>query len=190
MIAVDIALLPPKEVVQEIIKATSKLNHDTYPMQGADSYIPHITLRQGYMREEDIESTLLELQSLELDALDLVGSKIYSVLAPGTETEIACLEIDKTPGLMKLHEAVMELSSITQQGEGGFFDVGEPNMDPYIKTFAKEGAYEKFRPHITLGEGKSADLKLPMKFRASRVAICHLGKWWTCARILREYELQ
>ena len=43
---------------------------------------------------------------------------------------------------------------------------------------------DDFNPHITLGEGVVDKLDGPIKYSDSRLAICHLGTYCTCRKIL------
>lgn len=51
-----------------------------------------------------------------------------------------------------------------------------------------------FFPHIATGYGEGieikADVKFPIKFRASTLAICHLGDHYTCRKILWSEKLR
>jgi hypothetical protein len=62
-----------------------------------------------------------------------------------------------------------------------------------ISTYWVEEYYEnnlnRFRPHITLGEGRLKQLKKPIYFNTNRLALCHLGSYCTCRDILAEVSL-
>jgi hypothetical protein len=47
-----------------------------------------------------------------------------------------------------------------------------------------------YQPHISLGVGKVKPLKEPISFTASHFAVCHLGNFNTCRKILKEWVLK
>jgi len=68
----------------------------------------------------------------------------------------------------------------------------------WIKNYSEKSSFEKFFPHITIGYGEISDLPFgsceagtfPMKFTASKIALCHLGNHCTCRKILTSVELK
>jgi hypothetical protein len=55
----------------------------------------------------------------------------------------------------------------------------------WISNYARKSSFENFKPHITLGFGKAEIKKvIKLKFKAQKLAICHLGNHCTCRRVL------
>ena len=44
----------------------------------------------------------------------------------------------------------------------------------WIRDYPEKSSFEKFFPHITIGYGQINDVSFPVKFAASRLALCHL----------------
>lgn len=61
----------------------------------------------------------------------------------------------------------------------------------WVARFAEDASLRRYRPHVTLGRGvPPADPALPLRFRARRLALCHLGPDCTCAAVLAETRLR
>jgi hypothetical protein len=58
----------------------------------------------------------------------------------------------------------------------------------WINGYFKNSSFENFKPHITTGFGKIDSVVLPIYFNASKLAICHLGNFCTCRKILAFVE--
>jgi hypothetical protein len=56
----------------------------------------------------------------------------------------------------------------------------------YVKDFRERFGGAHFDPHVTLGFGESASRQEPFEFEANRLAICHVGNFNTCRRVLYE----
>jgi hypothetical protein len=46
-----------------------------------------------------------------------------------------------------------------------------------------------FHPHITVGFGETCKFQLPIDFTASKIALCHLGNYCTCRKVILSSEL-
>jgi len=70
---------------------------------------------------------------------------------------------------------------------------GEDVSTYWIKNYPKESSFENFFPHITIGigevEGEISGIKFPIKFNASKLALCHLGNYCTFRKIFLSYDL-
>jgi 2'-5' RNA ligase len=65
-----------------------------------------------------------------------------------------------------------------------------PSARRWVRRFARDAAFTRYRPHVTLGYGAApADPRLPATFHARRLALVHLGDHCTCARVLAERRL-
>ena len=99
--------------------------------------------------------------------------------------------MDKSARLQKLHEAAIEkfkpLLSYDARSEY-FFDVPKTEkLGEYWQSRGPEkNILDKYSPHITLGFGEKTVLKESVNFTANRIAICHLGRYSTCRKILHE----
>ena len=64
-------------------------------------------------------------------------------------------------------------------------------MFNYIQNFIIDSSYDKFNPHITIGDGIIEKPNyLPLKFKTSILGLYHLGNYCTCRKVLYETELK
>jgi hypothetical protein len=76
--------------------------------------------------------------------------------------------------------------------------VGYPAVHPasveWVNRYRTAAAFDRFSPHITIGIGRFGEERerprLPLSGVASRLALCHLGDYCTCRKILFETELK
>ncbi|MFH0713324.1 MAG: hypothetical protein V1722_02200 [Candidatus Micrarchaeota archaeon] len=184
-LAVDIVLLPPEwvmdkaiEINKRLVKVGSKLVLDKQKV------IPHMSLAMGVLEE----AYLLEVS-------EILSSKIAPKFMPielhvtgGDKEEGNGFSIERTPKLQALHEEVMQsfLPFFTYEApQETYFCEINPQSFKFLPSFKKEHAFENFNPHITLGKGNAGELE-SFKFTATRIAICHLGDYNTCRKILFE----
>jgi hypothetical protein len=103
------------------------------------------------------------------------------------------MEVDKTPALMQLHEEWMEaLRGLERPGGGtdAFFDEDARLRDVlWVTGYRLKSSFHHYRPHITLGHGSQPPAIEPRGFEVDTVAVCHLGKFCTCRKVLREWRI-
>jgi hypothetical protein len=59
----------------------------------------------------------------------------------------------------------------------------------WVTTYRVKASFGAFTPHITLGHAAAPPAIEPIVFDASTLAACHLGRFCTCRRILRQWTL-
>jgi glycosyltransferase domain-containing protein len=202
-IAVDIVLLPPDEIMDKVIEANQVLlkTFDNKIVLNKQNCFPHLSLAMGCINKDDIPKidTVLKDIANKFSPLALTISDIRAG-AISTGEKVSGFEIERTPDLQLLHETVMR--KISQYFT---YDVSldmiyalpdqqvEEVTTYWIKNYAEESSFERFRPHITTGigevEGENGGIKFPIKFNASKLALCHLGNYCTCGEILFFREL-
>ncbi len=206
--AVDFVLIPPKEIITKIIKLNRKLKrdyNDTRIVLDKEKCFPHISLLMGILPEENLPLAQKILTQIDLTAqrinLSLTNLVSEDIPAKDRTLKIAGFELSKSGLLYKLHEDILKKirpylleKNISKEMMYGSFEIDEkdtPWMFPYIKNFKKNSSGKKFNPHITIGDGevKKPDY-LPLSFTADRLAICHLGNYCTCRKILIEEKLE
>ena len=108
--------------------------------------------------------------------------------------KVSVFEIEKTKDLQSLHEKVMkkvgsyfsfDVSSDMIYGDE---EVAETTL-LWIKNYPEKVSYENYFPHITIGYGEIENIPFPIKFKASRLALCHLGNHCTCRKVLVSIDL-
>jgi hypothetical protein len=102
--------------------------------------------------------------------------------------------VEKNARLQLLHETVLaELQpflapDVTADVIYGRGQVAESTLD-WIKNYREKSSFENFFPHITIGYGQMKDLPSPIRFAASKLALCHLGNHCTCRKIIVSINL-
>lgn len=193
--AVDIVLLPSISMTETAIAVNRKLAKESHQKINfdRDNSLPHISLAMGVIDSSDIKKVSNELASIV---------KEFSVMAlqalPGVINQYSCdFTIPAIPDLQKLHERVMDnckkyfdfnaqLSMFSTPAE-----VEEPTP-MWVNKFLTNSSYQNFRPHITLGTGdlNKLGLEYPIDFEAPTLALCHLGNYCTCRKVLFSQNLE
>lgn len=197
-IAVDVVLLPPEETMDLVIEVNRELLKTFHNkiVLNKESCLPHISLAMGGIEEKDLIAIEKILQKVaeEFSAMELKAINIYANIIP-TGKKVSGFEIEKINKLQLLHEIIMEklipyftyditldmLYSPSQTEEVTLF---------WVKNYLKNSSFEKYFPHITIGFGETDKVDLPIIFTASKLALCHLGNYCTCRKILFSTKLK
>jgi 2'-5' RNA ligase len=202
-IAVDIVLIPSDEVANLAIEASnsiSKTRDGKIHLNRQDS-LPHISLAMGCIKENNVERIDKTLSDITegFSPIPMIISGIQIEGIP-TKEKVSCLKIENSHAIQLLHETIMKRMS-----QYLTFDVSldmiflSPNEIfeectlNWIRNFKKESSFEKFSPHITLGigelKGENIDTTFPMEFTATQLALCNLGNYCTCRKVISTYNL-
>ena len=197
-IAVDAVLLPSDTMASRAVEANKKLLKQAGSKIVLDkkNCLPHISLAMGCIEEKDI----IDIEKI----LDAIGKR-YCVqelkvigIRVGTNSvgeKVSVFQIEKTDILQSLHEEVMWglipyfKYEITSDMVFSPPRAGKSTL-LWIRDYAEKASFENFLPHITIGYGEMDKFSFPMKFTASRLALCHLGNHCTCRKILASTELK
>ena len=185
-IAIDVALLPPEEVMDTAIEFNQK-SDPKFELSKTDRR-PHITLSQAVIDEADFD----EVRS----SLEEIASKFQplNLEAEITNDPATFLRIALTKPLADLHQAIMKgidkLVSYDAQAEH-FLDseVRESSLE-YVRNFRTNAAFKNFDPHISIGVNEKVEEKHPLSFTVDRLTVCHLGNYNPCRKILWEAHLK
>lgn len=190
LLALDVALLPPPDVARRAVELSASLPEEGSQGLRLDAeHLPHVTLMQCYAREneigaafERIDQTVAAQPPLRLE-----------VTGAGQSGHTLWMAIARTPDLVALHERLMDaLRGLERQhaGPAAFFE-GEGRVGDvvWVAGYRLKSSLERFTPHITLGHGAAPPAIEPFAFEASTLAACHLGRFCTCRRVLREWAL-
>ncbi len=200
-IAVDVALLPPEEIADLAIK----LNHELVGPEKnkiilgkkEGEAMPHMTLLMGCVEEGD----LMEMGKMGEEIsnnISLLELGIYGVDEEiiRKNTLVSSLGIRKIPEIQNFHEKVLREFQNFFRGSASremFYNPLKVSMEEfsYIDQFPQVAGLAKFYPHFTLGLGKivKSGVNFPIEFKPARLAICHLGDYYTCRKILWSKEL-
>jgi len=213
-IAVDAVLLPSDEMMDKAIEANKELLKQRigFPQGGVPDKIvldrknclPHISLAMGCIDEKDIAVIEKILQTIakqhSLGQLSVIAVRV------GTNSvgeKVSVFKVERTKTLQLLHKEVMRrLAPYFSYDVTADMVLSPPEASEstllWIKNYPEKSSFENFSPHITIGYGELNDFSfgsrevgaLPIKFTASRLALCHLGNHCTCRKILASTEIE
>jgi len=176
--------------------------------------LPHISLAMGCIEDSDISAAGKVLEEIAeqnpAGELKVVGVQVTEN-TKGEKT--SAFKVEKTQQLQSIHERVSQeltryfSSDVTRdmiyggnevdstlrpfdfaQGRLRSERAGPPRVAEttllWIRSYREKSSFERFSPHITIGYGQAEALAGPIEFRASQLALCHLGNHCTCRKVL------
>jgi 2'-5' RNA ligase len=192
LIAVDVAILPPPAVADRAIELSASLSNDQSQglLLGRGDYRPHITLLQQFV-STDALSAFLERVG---EVVQQTRSIALRVTGGGIGSSSIWMSIDRTPALVDLHSQVLDEALPFEREPGdasAFFDNDARDRDvQWVTGYRGSSSGPSFQPHITLGHAVRPPAIEPFDFEATTVAACHLGRFCSCRRVLREWSLR
>lgn len=191
-IAIDAALLLPEKINKICIELNRKKDADAYSDLGKKNNHPHITLAMGVVDEKElpkVESKLKDI-SKEFSSLKLEIVGLYFQMNPEKKKSYG-FTIKQTSELKELHRRVMKellpVLSYDVRNEMFFLDSDEKFYETskfWVENYAKKhSSPNKYHPHISLKCRNASYTKFPIKFSASKIAVCQLGNYCTCRKI-------
>jgi 2'-5' RNA ligase len=190
-VAIDIAILPPPEVANRAIALSAALpaGESQGLRLGAD-YPPHITLTQQFIPSQSLDTLLARLDSVLRDRAPLH----LRVAGRGKGSNSVWMSIERSPELVTLHEHLLQAAEpfeVTTGDSSAFFGDDARDRDVrWVREFRQQSSLDRFTPHITLGHASEPPVIEPMAFVATSVAVCHLGRFCTCRRVIRAWDLR
>ena len=189
MIALAVAILPPPDISRQAIELSAKLpQHESVGLRLGGDVLPHVTLTQQFVPGEEIDTVLDRVGS----ALVGLAPLRLSVTGAGRGRRSVWMAIDRTPALMELHRQLMDALHAFERTGGtatAFFNSDARVGDvEWVAGFRRNSSYEAFTPHITLGYAATLPFVEPVTFDATTIAACHLGRFCTCRRVLRQWK--
>lgn len=188
-LAIDVVILPPKRIADLCIT----VNHDDPKRNltlNSTNHLPHITVLMGIIKESDIKTIDTNLRKIAKKYL-LINLKITGFMCNMNGKIKSCaFDIKLSDQLIKLQKQIINQLKpylIGSNVEKAMFydkDISEGSLN-WVKTFSKAQLGKNYKPHITLHTSNPKYDKLPVKFTASRLALCHLGHFCTCRKILK-----
>ncbi|MFH0978352.1 MAG: hypothetical protein V1837_03545 [Candidatus Woesearchaeota archaeon] len=189
-LAINIVLLPSPEMTRKCIYLNRKLP-DRDIVLDAQSCIPHLSLCMAGIEAGNLSKVSAVLDQLKVKPLSLESNGLQAYPVPKAKP-FCGLYITKTPELTKLQEQVIDIIKpfAVKVGVADFIDGPKPLDAVWVSNYVKNASSGKFNPHITIGLGKFEQLSSPISFEATKLAICHLGKFCTCRKLLHEVQLK
>jgi len=207
--AVDVVLLPDEAMTNRAIEANTELvrKYGAQIVLDKDNCLPHISLAMGCIEDSDISAAGKVLEEIAeqnpAGELRVVGVQVTEN-ANGEKTSV--FKVEKTQQLQSIHERIsQELTryfsfDVTRDMIYGGNEVDSARASTelsrmssprvaettllWIRNYREKSSFERFSPHITVGYGQVEELAGPIEFRASRLALCHLGNHCTCRKVL------
>ncbi|MFH0951732.1 MAG: 2'-5' RNA ligase family protein [Patescibacteria group bacterium] len=203
IIAINVALLPLKEVNDWAIKLNKEL-WDEYHLgyKFDDTHLPHITLLMMFVKNDDlpainqiIKKVADKQKPLLLKAAIVSGKVKYG--DEGKLFEYAAFALTPEKTILQLHKALIKSLSQYHQAEAddnAFYKDNNKQIRKgafnYAKEFLLKYSGNNYEPHLTLFAGKGTDIKGEMEFTANRLANCQQGNFNSCRKILAEWRLK
>lgn len=191
LVALDVALLPPPDVAARAIEYSAGLPAEGSEERRLDAeHRPHVTLTQQFVREEELDAAFERIEDV-VRAFHPIRMQVSGGEKHGHTVWMA---IERTPDLTDIHEKLMDALRGLERPEGtpaAFVDGDGRVADVlWVPGYRLKSSFGAFQPHITLGHGEQAPDIEPLAFEATTVAACHLGRFCTCRRVLRSWELE
>jgi 2'-5' RNA ligase len=190
LIAVDVAILPPPDVSQRAIELSAALPAaESRGLRLDAERLPHVTLIQLFVRADELEPAMEHIDDVVRDRPPLR----LRVSGSGQSGHTVWLSVERTPALDAIHDQLMHaLRGVERPGgtPAAFVDGdARPGDAVWVATYRLKAAFGSFTPHITLGHASRPPHVDAFEFDAATIAACHLGRFCTCRRVLRQWTL-
>jgi 2'-5' RNA ligase len=190
LLALDVALLLPPDARQRAMKISASLPPaESHGFILDADHLPHITLTQQFVRVEEIDAALERIDET------LRGERPLSVRVTGGGKghSSVWMAVEQTEAIASLHERLMEaLRGLERPGgtAAAFFEDDARVGDvAWVTGYRLKSSLSEYNPHVTLGYAAEPPAVEPFTFEATTVAACHLGRFCSCRRVLRSWEL-
>lgn len=197
-LAIDVVLLPPEHVMVRCRGINAKLWEQTHQgFRFDETHLPHLTLLQQFCNVNALESTFSTTDQVVKKQAPIVLRVLRTsphILKDGSTIEH--YEIEQLPELVNLQRIIdRTLAPLAIKGNAAaYYGHAEESIRKgtieWTTQFRAEHSGEHYQPHITLGVGQAPPLDEPFSFTVSRLAVCHLGNFNTCRKILWERTLE
>lgn len=190
LLALDVAILPPPDVRERAMHLNAALHTDPARHLTLDAeHLPHVTLTQQFIRVDELDAAFERIDEV-LRAQPALTLRVTGGTKGGSSVWMA---IEDSPELTALHERLMEaLRGFERPGAGpaAFVD-GDARVGDvaWVTSYRLKSSFGAFTPHITLGHADEPPPIEPFAFEANTVAACHLGRFCSCRRVLRAWDL-
>ena len=196
-IAIDVVLLPSEVMADKAIEMNRELlkSNDRKIVLHKENCLPHISLCMGIIQKEDLTAVKSNLESIVkgFSPFQLIAEDIEAVPIQ-TGKKFSMLKISKPSSLQSLHELVMKnlWKYLSYDIDVSMFynpsEVEEISFG-WIKSYAKKYTDpSRYHPHLSLGVGESDKFTFPIDFTAPTLALCQLGNYCTCRKVLAKFD--
>ena len=191
VLAIDIAILPPPDISQRAIDLSAQLPKDeSEGLRLGREHLPHITLLQQFVDSNDLPVLLDRIG----DSMQKQGPLSLRIVGGASGSRSVWMEIERTPAIVDLHSRILDVAAPfdARVGDRQAFIVADARDRDvqWVSNYRTASSGAQFRPHITLGHAARPPAIEPLTFDATAVAACHLGRFCSCGRVLRAWELK
>ena len=169
---------------------------ESYIFLDKEKCFPHVSLLMGCLRLDQIKQAEIMLKSITSQHKIMTLSFKHMRTVKTSVGDIITMDIDPYNNLQLLHESLVKVFAplLTQDTTEDDVFGNSPAVSTlsWINSFIPNSCFGNFWPHITIGYAKEdtdPEKIEPFTFTASRLAICHLGNYCTCQKILTETRL-
>jgi hypothetical protein len=194
MKAIDVVLLPNKEMTDLVIEANRGLLVDGSGkiVLGRSEFVPHISVAMGCVDSERISVIGEKLSEVWGSSggnwaknLKAVG---VTVVSNKVGEKVSSFVVAKSMDLQLFHEAIMhaladEVSYEVNEDMLASESVSATTLE-WIRYFRNYSSFEHYMPHITIGYGQVSDLYGVIDFSAITLGVYWLGDHCTCNKPL------
>ena len=191
LVAVDAAILLPPVAQEVVARLNAQLAGPPDGFRFDATHLPHVTLAQQFVPAADLPLVAAEVGAVlaSFPPLTLTAERLA---ASGRTTSLV---LAATRSLDAIHKRLMDRLAafdMTAGGADAFLADGEPPRArdvEWVTRFRTAAAYTSFEPHVTLGVGVLDAPAPALEFEAEEVALCHLGRFCTCRRVVASWTL-
>ena len=189
--AIDIAVLPPADVSRRAVALSAALPaNESQGLRLDADHLPHITLTQQFVPADTLDALLDQVERV------LSGHQPLDLRVTGGAkgSNSVWMAIERTPALVVLHERLQHATEPFEASDGdasAFVDGDARDGDVrWVQRFRRDSSFASFTPHITLGHASEPPRVEPMDGVGTTIVVCQLGRFCTCRRIIRAFELR
>lgn len=190
LLALDVAILLPPEARARATAVSRALGGDQKTGVLLDeSHLPHITLTQQFIRSDETDVAFGFID----DVLRGQAPLRIRVTGAAKSGHSVWMAVEPTDAIVKLHERLMEVLRGLERpaGTAAAFYEGDARVGDvvWVTGYRLKSSLGAYTPHVTLGQATDVPEIEPFAFDASTAAACHLGRFCSCRRVLRSWEL-
>ena len=192
LLAVDVAVLLSEPLLEPVLRLNAELPPPPDGFRFDDTHLPHVTLAQLFVAEARLPDVVHETAAAlrGVPPLQLLPAELSRGRTAAT------VRLAPTAALIRLHTRLMDRLQRFESVQGdatAFLSAGSlPARDAdveWVRRFRTHAAYDRFDPHVTVGVGALQEPGPLPAADGARVALCQLGRFCTCRRVLAEWTL-
>ena len=191
LVAVDVAVLLPPAAQALVARLNAQLTAPPDGFRFDATHLPHVTLAQQFVPAADLPLVEAEVGAV-LAAFPRLTLTAERLASSGRTTSLV---LAATRSIDAIHTRVMDRLAAFDMtaGDGAAFvaddEPARARDVEWVTRFRTAAAYASFQPHVTLGVGVLDAPAPAFEFEVNEVALCHLGRFCTCRRVLASWTL-